>query len=85
MNTISCLALIIYMESRGEPIQTQQYVAATAINIAEKWNKSICDSIKIPKIYSWQWDGVNAPIKDKTSWQKCLEIAKRILQKRFFL
>ena len=56
MSSVACLALIIYMESRGESLQTQQYVASVAIERARQEQATICESMKKPRAYSWMWD-----------------------------
>lgn len=56
MSSVACLALIIFMESRGEPLQTQQYVASVAIERARQEGATICESMKKPRAYSWMWD-----------------------------
>ena len=69
MSSVACLALIIYMESRGEPLQTQQYVASVAIERARQEQTTICESMKKPRAYSWMWDRKKTkvdPVKLKT-------------------
>ena len=44
MSVLSCLALIVAMESRGESLQTQHYVASVAIERAKEESVGICQS-----------------------------------------
>lgn len=65
MSVISCLTLIIFMESRGEPIQTQHYVASVAIERAKNEHIGVCESMKKPRAYSWMWDGRKTRVDKK--------------------
>lgn len=65
MNSVACLALILFMESRGESLQTQQYVASVAIERAKQEQSTICESMKKPRAYSWMWDRKNNRVDHK--------------------
>lgn len=65
MSSVACLALIMYMESRGEPLQTQQYVASVAIERAMQEQVTICESMKKPRAYSWMWDRKKTKVDHK--------------------
>ena len=65
MNSVACLALILFMESRGESLQTQQYVASVAIERAKQEAVPLCQSMKKPRAYSWLWDGVKTKVDPK--------------------
>ena len=56
MSTITCLAMIMFFETRGEPVITQQYVASVALERAKQEQVSVCESMKKPRSYSWYWD-----------------------------
>lgn len=56
MTSVSCLALILYMEASTQSLHTQTLVADVVIARAEKEKLSICSSMKKPKSYSWMWD-----------------------------
>jgi len=56
MTSVACLALIVFFESRGEPVLTQRYVASVAIERAKQENVHICTSMRKPRSYSWYWD-----------------------------
>lgn len=53
---VHCLANAIHHESRGEPVEGQQAVAAVIINRSKLTNKSVCDVISKPKQFSWYED-----------------------------
>ena len=83
MTTLSCLALILYMEARSEPVITQQLVASVALERAKNEKLELCSSIKKPKAYTWMWDGINTPV-DKTSkeYTKALKLARQALARQ---
>ena len=65
MSSVACLALIMYMESRGEPLHTQQLVASVAIERARQEAVPLCQSMNKPRAYSWLWDGVKTKVDPK--------------------
>ena len=56
MMSATCLAMIVFFESRGEPELTQRYVASVAIERARQEQVSLCSSMRKPRAYSWYWD-----------------------------
>lgn len=80
---VACLAINIYMESRGEPIIGQYGVALVTINRAKKSQDSICNTVFKPKQFSWTNSGVKrvkyawkvATPKDDYAWEKAEKIA----------
>lgn len=48
-----CLALNLYHEARGEPVEGQIAVALTTINRARLAGKSLCDVVATPGQFSW--------------------------------
>jgi hypothetical protein len=65
MMSATCLAMIVFFESRGEPVITQRYVASVAIERAKQEQVSLCSSMRKPRAYSWYWDKKpNAVAKD---------------------
>jgi spore germination cell wall hydrolase CwlJ-like protein len=65
MTSLSCLALLIYMEASTQGSFTQSLVADVAIARAEKEKLSICASMRKPKSYSWMWDGKHTKVDTK--------------------
>lgn len=65
MSSVACLALIVFMESRGESLLTQQYVASVAIERAKQEQTTICGSMKKPRAYSWMWDKKSTKVDQK--------------------
>lgn len=66
MTALSCLALIVAMEARGQALQTQHYVASVAIERAKEERTDICKSMKRPRSYSWMFDGVSTKVDKKS-------------------
>ena len=50
---ITCLALNIYHEARGESIQGMQAVALVTLNRSKVTGKKICEVVHSPKQFSW--------------------------------
>lgn len=65
MSVISCLTLIIFMESRGVSDTTKNYVASVAVEKAKYEGTGICQSMKKKATYSWMWDGRTTKVDKK--------------------
>lgn len=65
MSVISCLTLIIFMESRGVSDTTKNYVASVAVEKAKHEGTGICRSMKKKATYSWMWDGRTTKVDKK--------------------
>ena len=50
---VTCLALNIYHEARGESIQGMQAVALVTLNRSRITNKTVCEVVHSPKQFSW--------------------------------
>lgn len=50
------------MEAGNQPVSAQLEVANTALSIAKARKVSLRKSLRIPKIYSWMWDGRNTTV-----------------------
>lgn len=57
MTTLTCLALIIYMEGSNQSIQTQDFLAEFALEKANDNNTTVCKTIFNGHIYSWSHNG----------------------------
>ena len=80
MNSLACLALIVFMESRGESLQTQKYVASVAIERARQEEVTLCQSMKKPRAYSWMWDNKHTRV-NKAELEKLKVVAAHELRK----
>lgn len=60
---VTCLALNVYHEARGEPMEGKVAVALTTINRARAANCEICDAVFQPSQFSWTigWDRKHPP------------------------
>lgn len=71
---VTCLALNVYHEARGEPVEGQVAVALTTINRARAAGCEICDAVFQPSQFSWttNW-GKQKP--SGPAWERSKEIA----------
>lgn len=60
-----CLALNVYFESRGEPLEGQLAVAMTTMNRAEGDAANVCKVVMAPRQFSWTNDRV---VRQKGHW-----------------
>lgn len=78
-----CLALVIYVEARGEPVDGQYMIADVVINraIAERWPDDVCGVVFDHK----QFSGINnkLDLKDVFSdpdWKQSVVVASEALE-----
>lgn len=71
---IVCLALNVYYEARGEPVEGQVAVALTTINRAKATQCELCDVVFHSDQFSWT---VGWKKKKPTgpAWEKAMEVA----------
>lgn len=74
-----CLALNIYHEARGEPIDGQLLVAETTINRAADRNQSICEAVWDDDQFAWTNDGLSDVPRDAESYALALILATEAL------
>lgn len=74
-----CLALNIYFEARGEPIDGQLLVAETTINRAADRNQSICTAVWDDDQFSWTNDGLSDTPRDDTAYALATQLAAEAL------
>jgi spore germination cell wall hydrolase CwlJ-like protein len=79
MTSLLCLALNIYFEARGEPIDAQLLVAESAINRSTDRNQSICEVIYDDHQYSWTNDGRSDVPRDMQSFAIASAIAQQAI------
>ena len=84
---LSCLALTVYHESRGEPEFGKLAVAHVVMNRAknERFPRTICDVVYQSGAdgdgvceFSWTCDTVSDQPEDLTSWQNSVRIARLV-------
>ena len=75
-----CLALNIYFEARGEPIDGQLLVAETTINRAADRHQTICEAVWDDDQFSWTRDGLSDTPRDAKSYDLALQLASEALR-----
>jgi len=87
-----CLALNIYWEARGEPIEGQKAVAAVTMNRARHDPAKVCDEVFRPWQFSWanplttvdQATRVSRASRftpvDGVAWTRAKRVARRALE-----
>ena len=80
---ITLFALMLYNESRGEPLAGQMAVASTLWNRGGGEVMKMVDAVRKPGAYCL--DGVEIPASgpDANAWETCLMIAKSMAEGRF--
>lgn len=82
MSALAAISLVVFMEARGEPAETQQLIASFAIEAARERNISVEKSLRVKGLYSWNWDGKATPV-DKTFVKDKIEpIVKKELSRK---
>lgn len=88
-----CMALNVYQESRGEPIQGQLAVAMTTMNRAEGDPAKVCNVVMAPKQFSWTnrlvvrqkagWKITNRALpRDEQAWRMARAVAYVTLKRK---
>lgn len=80
-----CLALNIYHEARGEPLQGQLLVAEVTLNRAHNRDMSVCDVVYQPHQFSWTNDGKSDIPRDTKTYNRILEMSEMLLLDRELL
>ena len=77
ISTLTCMAVAIYFEARGEPIDGQMLVAETIINRVEdeRWPDTVCEVVKQPHQFSFYSDGKSDTPRDAEAYAIALEVA----------
>lgn len=74
-----CLALNIYFEARGEPIEGQLAVAHVTINRTKENHSSICSEVFKPGQFQWTRHPYKLPSNKDASWISSQSVAKKSL------
>lgn len=83
---LTCLALNIYHEGRGESELGKKIIAQTTINRAKDDNSNVCSEVMKPAQFSWtrklvvgrQLRPAGIP-KEQEQWENCQMIARKAL------
>lgn len=76
-----CLALNIYHEARGEPVEGQIAVAHVTVNRVNhtNWPGTICEVVYEPKQFSWTHTIKNPLPTELLAWQQAKSIATDVM------
>ena len=88
MDPLTCLAVAIFFEARGEPYEGKEAVANVIINRVEdhRYPDTVCGVIWEPKQFSYTHDGLHddptrhTGHQDKIAWAESQEVAKEALE-----
>ena len=87
MDPLTCLAVAIFFEARGEPYEGKEAVANVIINRMEdrRYPNSVCAVVNEHKAFSYTHDGLHddptrhTAYQDKIAWVEAQEVAKDAL------
>jgi N-acetylmuramoyl-L-alanine amidase len=81
ISTLTCMAVAIYFEARGEPIDGQMLVAETIINRVEdeRWPDTVCEVVKQPHQFSFYSDGKSDTPRDLEAYATAVLVASDAL------
>ena len=92
MDPLTCLAVALFFETRGEPQEGMEAVANVIINRVEdsRYPDTVCGVVWEPYAFSYTHDGLSDDPKrhtgyqDKLAWVQAQEVAKEALQGNLF-
>ena len=71
---LACLALNVYHEARGEPVEGQVAVALVTLNRAARDTRRVCSEVWKP--YQFSWTIKTPPVRDMRAWHRAHEVAR---------
>lgn len=82
-NPLNCLALCIYFEARGEPIESQHWVGHVVMNrVANKSFPNDIYSVVFQRSqFSWTIGKKQFVVNELLAFKKCIEIASNVLHR----
>ena len=82
LTPLTCIAIAIYFEARGESIEGQQMVAATIINRVNhpQFPATACDVVKQRKQFSFYSDGKSDKPTESQAYLRAARIASEALK-----
>ena len=80
MTALTCLALNIYHEARGEPIEGQIAVAQVTLNrvASSAYPDTECDVVWQKHQFSWTSDGRSDTPRERGAWVQAIVVAAQI-------
>ena len=84
LTAISCIAVAVYFEARGETVMGQRLVAETIVNRAadDRWPDNECDVVKQKSQFSFYSDGKSDKPENDFAFLKAQIIAHDALRKQ---
>ena len=81
---LTCLALAVYHEARGEPLSGQMAVAEVVLNRVEsdRFPNTVCEVVKQPHQFSFYWDGKSDTPRDPVAWAIASNVAQQALDQK---
>lgn len=76
------IALCVYHEARGEPVEGQIGVAHVIITRAAKRRTSVVEAIKRKHQFSWYWDKLPDDVTDHEAFIECMESTLTAMEQR---
>ena len=88
MDPLTCLAVALFFETRGEPREGMEAVANVIINRVEdsRYPDTVCGVVNEPYAFSYTHDGLSddptrhTGHQDKIAWVQAQEVAKDAVQ-----
>ena len=71
---VMCMALNIYHEVRGEPLDCQFAVAQATLNRADRKPEQVCEVVQKYKQFSWTLKP--PPVTDMVAWKQSQTVAR---------
>lgn len=83
VSALMCMALAIYMEARGEPIETKVAVAAVTLNRTKHkdYPSTVCDVVNQRGQYTWK---KKVKIKEPKAYRESKRIAYLYLSNKLY-
>jgi spore germination cell wall hydrolase CwlJ-like protein len=78
-SALLCLALNVYFEARGEPIQGQYAVAHVTLNRVKENKSDICSEVFKKNQFSWTAHKFKIPSDKDKSWQLAQDVARKVI------
>ena len=81
MTSLMCLAVAVYFESRGEPLQGQYAVAEVVMNRVddERYPDTVCGVVFERKAFSFTHDGKPDRLPKTPAAEKAIEVATNVM------
>ncbi|MDH5377321.1 MAG: cell wall hydrolase [Gammaproteobacteria bacterium] len=80
---LKCLALNVYHEARGEPLEGQLAVAMVTMNrvYSKSYPDTVCGVVWQRRQFSWTHDGRSDRPRDQQSWKVAKQISEYVYNK----